>query len=312
MRKILVTAISGNIGYGILKILRERNEGVLYGCDVNAIAAGMDLVEVFWKCRYAVDDGYIDEMLEQCRKYGITHVIPANEREIERISKERERFLSNGIRLLILRAELLDIFLDKYHTAEYLKRNGFLVPATYIDPGKVSFGNGKYYICKPRRSNGSRDLKMVMSREQLSRIDLTNQVLQEYIESEEEYTIGVFRSGEVTNTIIFLRKLKNGFSTQVQLTFDEAMDCMARRLAEETGLQGYLNIQLRKKDGEFFVFEINPRISGTVRFRDMLDFSDVLWWLDLVDGIPAVPFHCAYTEALGVRELNEKYLVRRK
>lgn len=42
MRKILVTAVSGDIANGILKILQEQ-DAELYGCDVNSIAAGMDL-----------------------------------------------------------------------------------------------------------------------------------------------------------------------------------------------------------------------------------------------------------------------------
>ncbi len=38
MRRILVTAISGDIGNGILKILKENGE-TGFGCDVNAYAA---------------------------------------------------------------------------------------------------------------------------------------------------------------------------------------------------------------------------------------------------------------------------------
>ena len=48
-----MTAISGDIGNGVLKILKDTGDE-LYGCDVNRIAVGMDLVKVFWQSSYAV------------------------------------------------------------------------------------------------------------------------------------------------------------------------------------------------------------------------------------------------------------------
>ena len=41
LRRILITAISGDIANGILKILSEDDSNELYGCDVNEIAIGM-------------------------------------------------------------------------------------------------------------------------------------------------------------------------------------------------------------------------------------------------------------------------------
>ena len=55
LRRILVTAISGDIANGILKILFEDKSNELYGCDVNEFAIGMIYVKQFWKCRYAID-----------------------------------------------------------------------------------------------------------------------------------------------------------------------------------------------------------------------------------------------------------------
>ncbi len=313
MRRILVTAVSGNIGYGILKILKSKDH-VLFGCDVNEIAAGMDLAEEFWQCRYAVDEGYIEELLEKCRTYGITHLIPVNEREIERIGRERNRFEKINVKVVIQAQEVLDICLDKYATACFLSEHGFDVPFTYTDKGKndilknVSKENGKY-ILKPRKSNGSKDIVLLTSQEDIpDRID-SDCVLQEYIESTEEYTVGVFRYEETVNVIAFLRQLKDGYSSQVELTAENEIIQIAKRAVQAFDLEGYLNIQMRKKNGKYYIFEINPRISGTVRFRHMLGYTDVLWWLDLLDGITVGSWKSAYKRAVGVRELNEKFLI---
>ena len=40
-----------------------------------------------------------------------------------------------------------------------------------------------------------------------------------------------------------------------------------------------MNIQLRMTEQGPMLFEINPRLSSTLVFRDMLGFSDLQWWI---------------------------------
>ncbi len=89
MRRVLVTAISGDIANGLLKILRESEQAFIVGCDVTEYPVGMDKVDVFRRSALAVSEGYPDEMLALCQEFGITHMIPANEREIAVISPIR-------------------------------------------------------------------------------------------------------------------------------------------------------------------------------------------------------------------------------
>lgn len=309
MRKILVTAVSGNIGYGILKVLKSK-EHRLFGCDVNEIAAGMDLAEAFWQCRYAAEDGYVEELLEKCRQYEITHLIPVNEREIEAVGRERKRFEEHQIKVLIQSERVLEICLDKYTTAEFLSKHGLGVPQTYKDANAM-MDKDRPYICKPRKSNGSKDISVFVPGRDWDLDEKRNgdYVFQEYIDSEEEYTVGVFRQNKTTNIIAFLRQLKNGYSSQVELAEDAEINRIAEKAADIFELEGFFNLQMRKKDGKYYIFEINPRISGTVRFRHMLGFTDVWWWLALSDGIETAPYQGKYRKAVGIRELNEKFLI---
>ncbi len=306
MRRILVTAISGDIANGILKILKSKEE-ILYGCDVNDVAVGMDLVSVFWKSKYAVEDGYVEQVIQKCIQYDIKYVIPVNEREIEVIGKRREEFETLKIKLLIQKQEILNIFLDKYNTYEKLCKIGIKVPATYTEKQMI-LDVSKKYICKPRKSNGSKDIFMYdFSDRKLQKT--SDYVIQEYIEGDKEYTVGVFRQGRRINTIAFRRKLKNGYSNQVELVNIEAINHIAEKIAVAFDVEGYINIQMREYMGQFYIFEVNPRISGTVRFRHMLGFSDVLWWLKLLDGEKIESYKVPYKKAIGVRELNEKFLI---
>lgn len=309
LRNILVTAISGDIGNGILKILSEREDCVLFGCDIHAIAAGMDQVTRFWQCKYAVEEGYIDELLYKCKENEITHLIPVNEKEIELVSKERKRFIKAGIKILIQSSQVLETCLDKYNTAQWLRKNHFDVPNTYLNIKDISFKTSEKFIYKPLKSNGSREIQIITSTEEMMQLKMDGYILQDYIDSDDEYTMGIFRSGQMVNTIAFKRKLKHGYSSQIELVKDHKLEEIAQRIAELFCLEGYINVQLRKKDGKYLIFEINPRISGTVRFRHMLGFTDVIWWLDLVDGMKIPLFRNEYHRAFGIRELNEKFLI---
>lgn len=308
MRRILVTAISGDIGNGILKILKQSPDCILFGCDINDIAVGMDMVSEFWKCKYAIEEDYIEELLDKCKLYNITHLIPVNEREIEIISKFRNAFKALNIKLVIQSDELLRICLDKYNTIIFLQKHGFNVPATYLTLDELPTSSGPY-ICKPRKSNGSKNIFVFQKKDDLYQQTLEQCVFQEYIDSNNEYTIGVFRHNVLINIIAFKRELKNGYSNKVELVNDKKLYRLAEQIALAFSLEGYFNIQLREKNGTYYIFEINPRISGTVRFRDMLDFHDVLWWLDILDGKEPRPYTCPYSCAIGMRELNEKFLI---
>lgn len=312
MRKILVTAISGDIGNGILKILKEQTGMELYGCDINSIAVGMDMVKEFYQCKMAVEQGYIDELLYNCMRWGITDLIPVNEREIEVIDQARELFFEQGINVLIQSAKVLENCLDKIKTARFLQERGIRTPKTYdMYEFDAKAHIGEKYICKPVKSNGSKGIYTLTISENTSVEKTQNMLLQQYIEGE-EYTVGVYRNEDITKVIAFKRQLKNGYSNFVELVCDPEIEKLALKVAEAFELSGYVNIQMRKQDGKYYIFEINPRISGTVRFRHMLGFCDVLWWLNRNDEAQKQEMQdwkCNYTKAIGMRELNEKYVI---
>lgn len=305
MRRILVTAVSGDIGNAIVKILLNT-DSVVFACDINEYVPCMNEVEEFWQCCYAVENGYIDELLAKCKKYDIKYLIPTNEREIEIIDRKRECFEAQGIKLVIQNSKVLQICLDKYKTMEFLKENGIGVPDSFIDENMME--PDKQYICKARCSNGSKRMQIISGR-QKECFHRDEDIIQEYIDSDEEYTIGVFRDNKTVNTITFRRQLKNGYSNLVKLQRDSEIEKLAKQVAELFDLRGYINIQLRRKSGSMYVFEINPRISGTVMFRHMLGFEDLLWWLDLLDEKGTPKYSCQYKEVVGIRELSEKILI---
>lgn len=311
MRNILVTAISGDVANGILKILQNTEDNV-FGCDVYDYPVGMDRVVKWWKIDFASDENYIPNLISKCIENNITHIIPVNEKEISEIKKNIDLFQRKNIKVVINDGKIIDTFLDKYLTYKYLSDiKGVNVPKTFEIDEYVE--DGREYILKLRNACGSKYIRKISSREELSDLPYPEGefILQEYLPDEgQEYTVGVFSDGENVNTIIFRRKLKDGYSAFVEYVEDDTISNMAIQIAHNIKLKGYINIQLRKKRGLNYIFEINPRISGTVVFRDMLGFRDVIWWLDLTDGKRVPEYEKKWKRAIGIRELNEKYVVQ--
>ncbi len=310
MRRILVTAISGDVANGILKILQETGDSV-YGCDIYDYPVGMDRVITYWKSDAAANPVYIENLLKKCGEYQITHLIPANEVEIKAISKNLSLFQNAGIKVMINDPDMIETLQDKYETIRMLNKiDGITAPKTYLYDD--FHADGQAYIVKLRNSSGSKLLQRIKTVDEIDelKVDAEDIVIQEYIDEEaQEYTVGVFSDGRNTSTIIFRRKLKNGYTSFVELVEDEGIRDIAQKIVDYMELRGYINIQLRKHGEKNYIFEINARISGSVYFQYLLGHNIVIWWLDLLDGKSGHVYENKYKKAIGIRELTEKFVI---
>lgn len=295
-----------------MKVLQET-EDEIYGCDINDYPVGMDKVRFYWKSDLAIKPEYVPALIQKCKEIGITHLIPVNEEEIQAIDKHMEDFHAAGIKVMINNPYILENFLDKYKTYECLSKiEGITVPKTYRYEEFVE--DGKTYLVKLRQSCGSKFLHVITKRQELDELNVEKDkcVIQEYLDNaQEEYTAGVFSNGKKTEVIVFRRKLMHGYTSFVEFVQDPPLEREAAAIAKKIGLKGYINIQFRKCKGKNYIFEINPRVSGTVVFRHMLGFEDVIWWLEILDHKSVPEFRCKYKMAIGMRELQEKFVILR-
>lgn len=309
MKTILVTAVSGDVGNSILKCLDNR-EIRLLGADIGDYPAGIDKVEKLFKVPYATENSYLPKLARICQENLVTHLIPANEEEILKIAGNRSIFHKINVSLLCLELPQLNLCMDKYLLPKRLMEMGLTTPQTFL-PHEFC-PDGKDYIVKLRHSSGSRLVKIIKTREELAIIKKQygdNIVVQEYIPSpQSEYTIGVFSTQTQVRSIAFRRELKSGHSQLVELDTSPIFQSLAEATAKKLNIQGCFNIQLRKYQNSYYIFEINPRISGTAYFRHQLGFEDVLWWVKYVSNENIPPYAARYKKAIGIREYKEKFI----
>lgn len=311
MKTILVTAISGQVGHGILKCLHGY-DGQILGTDIGDYPVGIDMISQFFKVPYASESSYILTLLDICKRNNVSHIIPVNEEEIAKVSTNADTFTSIGVTPLVLPIEKFRLCSDKYELPTTLNKYGVNSPKTYIVDEFVP--DGSEYIAKLRFSAGSRLVQKFETKSELDAIIKNidkDIIIQQYIPSPDtEYTVGIFAMPDEIRSITFRRILKNGYSQFIELATEPEFNQLAKTIAVKFGIVGCFNIQLRRHHGKNYVFEINPRISGTVYFRHQLGFEDVRWWLAYVSGERILPYVPQYTKAIGIRESNEKYLMK--
>lgn len=309
---VLVTGIGGDIGQSIIKCLKDTGYRlIIIGCDIDSYAAGKSSVKEFFEAPKALESRkYFSFLKALVKKRKIDYIIPSSEIEIEFFNLHRRYFNDKDIFLFINSANVLRNFLDKYETTVFLRKNGFPYPKTCL---LKDYHNELGYplVLKPRKSCGGKGLIIVNSKRELNffKGNASNMIVQEMVGSpNEEYTVGVFSTGENVYSIAFKRCLGYGSLTKVaQLVIDPKVEDIASGIATAANLKGSLNIQFRRTEDGYVPFEINPRFSSTVYIRHFFGFQDVKWWIDLAEGKPVHYEKPKYKKGIAVRTIGESF-----
>jgi len=284
MRKIniLVAGCGGDIGQSIAKVLKSNNHiSRLIGTDLNKDHAAVFLFDECFTLPRCTDSNYLDRLKGLVLANDIDVIIPVSESEI-RFFFENNCRNSFSAKVLLVNDEALRVGLDKLETALFLEKNNLNYPITYLYDGSQHLTYP--FIAKSRVGSGSKNVFIVEDETDLNYLKEKKQgfIIQEYLPNEsEEYTCGLFRSsnGDIRH-ITFRRTLMGGFSGYGEVVIHAEIDKLLVSIANHLDLIGSINVQLRFNIKGPCVFEINPRFSSTVRFRDLMGFHDVIWSLE--------------------------------
>lgn len=308
MKKInvLVTGIGGGShGEQIIKALKLATniDLTIIGTDVTDITTGKRLVNIFYKVPYANADNYKDVLADIIKKHEVKFIFHGSEPELKFISENRDFFEELNVGHPLNSKEIIALCMNKYETFEKLKELGFHLGKYKKIDKTEDIENIDFFplVLKPSTgSGGSAHVNICFDREDLEMatkymlkygVDI---VAQEYIYSENEYTIGVSsdKNANIIGSIGIRRILGNSLSTRVKIIKNDKVymistgisqgevinDRHILRQAEEIAKKlhsvGPLNIQCRIVDNKIFPFEINPRLSGTTSLRAMVGYNE--------------------------------------
>lgn len=295
--RIMITGAGAPGVYGIIKSLRSSDivEKII-GIDIKDNVSNEKFLDKFIQGPHNSDVSFSNKILDICFENNINIIIPLVTNELESFSLSKELYLFNGIKVLVLDSDKLELANNKYELMHFLKLNGVRVPKFELVRDRNSFeiglkklGYPKNVLCfKPSVSNGSRGFRIIdssmdefdllfnhkpnnlyMSVEKFFKIinNLTLQdiILMEYLPGD-EYSVDIFYDS--FNEIIIPRKrliMHGGISTSVVVENNQEIIQYCQEIMSCLKLKGAVGIQVRfGLDGLPYILEINPRLQGTV------------------------------------------------
>jgi len=290
--------------------------------------------------KHNIDPNYIDVLLNVCEKENVQVLFSGSEPELKVVSCNRNLFKDAGILLFINPESVIKLCMDKFHTMEWFNKNGFIFPETKLiqqldDLNKVdSFP----IVLKPSvGGSGSANVFIAQDKNELQLfgsylLKIYSQfIIQEYIgDAECEFTVGVLNDmeGNLINSIAIKKNILSGLSNRIKLKSHTKNELLVisngisqgeigkfplvtgqcEEIARQLGSTSAINIQCRFVDGKCFVFEINPRFSGTTSLRAMVGYNepDVLIRKYLFNE--SIEKHFPYKEGYIARGLDEIFI----
>ena len=289
-RRVLITGIGGNVGQGVLKALRAGRESYhIVGIDMEPLSAGFSLVDKYYQTPRTGDARFQQAFEVIIRDEGIEAVYVCSPTELEFFASHKNEL---GATVLVNPLPVVLIGSDKLKTAEFLRDNGFCFPETVLATDSDGFEaliakHGLPVIVKPRAGFSSRNVFLVDSREKIRAAAtlVPDLIVQQYLPDDHaEYTAATLSGSDqkVSALIIFRRDLIQGTTYRTELVEDSNLEREVVRITEALGAVGPCNLQFRVVDGKVYVFEINPRFSGTSGVRYLYGFNDCEMAFDLL------------------------------
>jgi len=285
MYRVFVTGLGGcGVGEGIVKAL-QREQYEIYGSDISPHFPLKNALKASFTVPDANHEKYIEIIKDICIGNNITAIYPGSEIETKVISCNRDIFESANITPMINSPDIIKTFLDSWQTYNLLKSYNFDVPPTCRPNNYVDFIDKFNYpvIIKPIFGHGSKhvhlaqndsELKFHLEQFKTARLDC---IIQKYVgDEEEEYTVGIFsdKNERIISSIAMKRSMLAGATLTAYIKAYTKIEDYCSRAAMALRSKGPLNFQIRRDGDRFYIFEINPRFSGTTPFRAMVGINE--------------------------------------
>lgn len=312
-KKIIIAGIGvGSLGLELLKCLSLEDNFTTYGVDVDNNAYGhfdSRFVETFTIKSSSMED-YCNNLIRICHEKQIAYIVPGAEATNRIISLYQNMFRDAGIFPLVNSIKVFNLCANKVQCNKFLKSKNLPSVDTILIPKETFLDEFSHFPCviKPDTESGGSNLVFIAENIEEAKFFVgylasrgIDACVQEYIESSDEFTVGVLSSpeGKILSSVALKRNLSSKLSRSLsydnriissgwsQGRIEQFPDVckQAEQIAVALGSVWALNIQGRVKNGIFIPFEINPRYSGTSYFRAMSGVNEILIGLNyLITG----------------------------
>lgn len=254
--------------------LAKRPEGGrVVATDCSPWAPALYEADQFYLAPRMTEPGYLEYLLEICRKEKVNGILPLFEDELDLMAQNRELFEREGIAVIVSGKETVALCRDKYRFYQHLVQNDIpaLRTCENLEQFELERSAGRMdfpVFVKPVRGCGSVGINRVSNRELL-------EVLCRY--SEEELLIQQLADGEEFGADIYVDlltgepvsiftkrkvRMRAGETEKSVSVKDEKLFALIERTVKTLKLAGPVDMDIFKVDGQYYISEINPRFGG--------------------------------------------------
>lgn len=248
------------------------DRGRVIATDCSNLAPAVYDADAFYLVPRITAPGYLDVILDICRKEKITGVFSLIDPELSLLAKEREKFLAVGTTPIISDYDLVETCFDKYRMYQLLRKMQIPTGKCYLDKeefyGAVERGEISYPVfVKPVKGSASLHINRVGSRKEMEVLfDLYDDLMiQEYMDGQ-EYGADVYIdmiSGRCTSIFVKKKIKMRAGETDKSVSFkDEKLFALIRDFVETCGFRGMIDIDIFEIGGVYYISEVNPRFGG--------------------------------------------------
>jgi len=274
----------------------------MIGVDTNpGMAAAGYFVDDIYKIAKVSETGYVEELLQICRKQQVNMLIPLFEPEFLKIDTYRQQFVDIGTVVVLSNRRVLEICSNKFDTYAFLKDSGVNTPESWL-AGNVREEAEFPLFVKPCCGMGSMGAQKVINNAELSSaLEYGEDMLiQQYI-SGTEYTVDVLADfdGQVLSVVPRERlEVRSGEVSKSKTVDRPDLIAQAVGIVEKLGAIGPLTLQCIDTGSKVYWIEINPRFGGGVplAIHAGVDYPYIIY--QLVKGEKVLPFLGQYKKNL--------------
>lgn len=265
IKNVLVFPCGSEIGLEVHRSLAYSTHVVLYGGS-SVSDHGEFVFENYIPDLPSVhDENFIDEINIVINKYNIDYIIPAHDDVVLRLAEARA---DNLIDSEVVSSPLETCQIARYKSKTYEALQDVIETPRVFQPSDIQKADLPVFL-KPDRGQGSKGAQKAETLEDVQYLRGKNPdlIILEYLPGK-EYTVDCFTDSNGTLQFCEARersRIQNGISVSSKTYVDSKINSMAESINQKLHFRGVWFFQVKqRKNGDFVLMEVAPRIAGTM------------------------------------------------
>ena len=292
-----------------------KDSGIIVATDANEFAPALYDADKYYILPPITAQGYIDVILDICRKEQIKGVLSLIDTELSLLAENADKFKSVGATVIGSSYELCEMSLDKMQMYRWLCGHNYSCARSWEKKEDfykdVEAGRAVYpVVVKSSKGSASIDIYKAQDKETVDFLyaHKSGLMIQEFLRGQEigaDVYIDLI-TGEVVS--IFTKKkikMRSGETDKAVSFKDPVLFELIEKFVLEAGYRGQIDIDIFEVDGRYIISEVNPRFGGGYPHAYEAGCDHMKLILENLKGRPNKKEIGKYDEGIYMMKYNE-------